>query len=556
MKTTVPEWAKDRVWYQIFPERFRSGFSHPDRYYTYLTEKYPGWQKTGFGTDWYKRAQWEIDTGDPFWYTVKDRRYGGDLKGIYESIPYLKKLGINAIYLNPVFYSSSAHKYDHNSLHHIDPFFGPKPLEDIEIIQSEIKPHNPQNWVYTNADRYFFKLIAELHRNGIRIILDGVFNHSGREFFAFQDILKNGKNSEYCDWYDIKDHRGDLDYSCWLGHRSLPEFARDKDNLSIPVLTYIENIIRRFTDPDCGFEGVDGWRLDAVDCLPMGFIRHIQKYIKSCNGDALTVGELWHLSPEYVGDGFDSLMNYPFAYMNVEHFVDSAGTEKYIESFNNYISSYNKDNIKVMQNLYSSHDTSRMTNIVMNPNITYRDPSHFQRTQIFCNPSYKIDSLSPLLKNKRKSMIAMQFMFPGCPMIYYGDAIGMNGANDPDCRKPMVWADVDKEPEKRHPLFAYRRPENLPDRELFDFYRKMIRIYKENSEILKGDSELIILQKDIIMLKRHNDRHTIFALFNRSKHYHKVLMAEKGLYDLFAKRQIKGKTVRVNPSDFRILKNM
>src|ERR1700759_4163725 len=189
-----PAWAAEAVYYQIFPERFANGDSKNDP--TRDSLEFPilpgnDWKISSWTADWYSRADWEKTLGPDFYrHGVFDRRYGGDLQGVIDRLDYLTDLGINTIYFNPLFYSRSLHKYDGNSYHHIDPFFGPDPQGDLKMIEKEVGS-DPKTWQWTAADKLFLDLLRRCHERGIRVIIDGVFNHTGRDFFAFKDIRKN-----------------------------------------------------------------------------------------------------------------------------------------------------------------------------------------------------------------------------------------------------------------------------------------------------------------------------------------------------------------------------
>lgn len=194
--TSVPAWAKDAVFYQIFPERFRNGdiSNDPTRESLEFPDIVPdSWKITPWTSDWYARADWERKLGDNFYEDgVFHRRYGGDLQGVIDKLDYIADLGVNAIYFNPVFYARSLHKYDGNSFHHVDPYFGPDPTGDLALMQRESS--DPQSWQWTAADRLFLKLIRKAHSREIRIVIDGVFNHTGRDFSRLK-ICGNDKTS-------------------------------------------------------------------------------------------------------------------------------------------------------------------------------------------------------------------------------------------------------------------------------------------------------------------------------------------------------------------------
>ena len=189
----VPDWAKGIVWYQIFPERFWNGDPQNDPRLEDQRGAYPHdltqpWQIHPWTSDWYELQPYEQANGKGFWHNVQRRRYGGDLQGILDRLDYLQSLGVGGLYLNPVFESPSAHKYDGATYHHVDPHFGPDPQGDRQLMAAEPPGPDPARWVWTAADRLLLQLIAEVHRRGMRIILDGVFNHMGLNSWAFRDV--------------------------------------------------------------------------------------------------------------------------------------------------------------------------------------------------------------------------------------------------------------------------------------------------------------------------------------------------------------------------------
>ena len=203
-----PEWSKDAIWYQIFPERFRNGDISNDPTIETLNGTWPfdpveEWQISPWGSDWYKMQKWELKTGKDFYYVAQRRRYGGDIQGIIDKLDYLEDLGVNALYLNPVFESPSLHKYGATLLHHIDNNFGPNPELDLSIWNNE-NPASPEEWKWTSADKLFLELIKECHSRGMKIIIDGVFNHVGLNFWALNDVRKNGISSPYANWFTVK----------------------------------------------------------------------------------------------------------------------------------------------------------------------------------------------------------------------------------------------------------------------------------------------------------------------------------------------------------------
>jgi len=232
-----PSWAKDAIWYQIFVERFNNGDKNndpkPENIYAASNWRQTpdGWSVTPWTHNWYKQEKWTKDLNTDFYGGLGLRRFGGDLQGVINKLDYLQDLGITAIYFNPLNDAPSLHKYDARNYHHIDVNFGPDPEGDNKIIALE-NPNDPSTWKWTSADKMFLKLVDELHRRGMRIILDYSWNHTGVEFWAWRDVVKNQENSKYKDWYAITEfddaltEDNEFEYEGWLNLHSLPEIKK------------------------------------------------------------------------------------------------------------------------------------------------------------------------------------------------------------------------------------------------------------------------------------------------------------------------------------------
>ncbi len=336
-KEFVPEWAKNAIWYQIFPERFRKGDEKNCPTVESLKGSWPHdiespWKVHPWTSDWYKLKPYEKKNGKDFWFNVHRRRYGGDLKGIFDKLDYLQDLGINAIYLNPVFAAPSSHKYDAFCYHHIDPYFGPDPGGDLEIMKDEIL-EKPSTWGWTSADKMMMELINQIHKREMKIIFDGVFNHIGINNSAFKDLLKNNIKSRYKNWFNISDWKKSngsftFSYKGWAGFGELPEWNQDESGIVKGPKKYIFDITRRWMDPDNDgnpSDGIDGWRLDVAYCIKHAFWKDWRKHVKSINPEAYLTAEVIdtpeNLKPYLQGDEFDAVMNYNFAFACVEFFI-------------------------------------------------------------------------------------------------------------------------------------------------------------------------------------------------------------------------------------------
>ncbi|GBF10617.1 alpha-glycosidase [Tepidibacillus sp. HK-1] len=388
----VPEWVKKGIVYQIFPERFANGNTKND------PENVEPWG------------------GKP----TPHNFFGGDLEGMIEKLPYLDDLGVNVIYMTPVFESPSNHKYNTTDYYKIDPHFG-----DLDTVK---------------------KLVKESHKRGIRVIFDAVFNHCGYDFFAFQDVVKNGEKSKYKDWFYIESFPIVTE-----PHPNYETFANDvwtmpKLKTSNPeVKEYLLNVARYWIEE----AGIDGWRLDVANEVDHDFWRVFRKVVREANPEALIIGEIWHDSAPWLeGDQYDSVMNYLFREAIFDFFARrNIGVSTLDARLAKARMKYRDQANYAMFNLIDSHDTERFLTSVGEKEELLRLAALFQMTYI------------------------------GMPMVYYGTEIGMTGKNDPDCRKTYVWDEKEQ------------------NRDLFDYYKKLIQIRKSNLELTHGDVETVLIDE-------------------------------------------------------------
>ena len=380
-KTFVPPWAKDAIFYQIFPERFANGDASNDP---------PG--------------------TEPWGGTPTPRNYfGGDLKGIIDHLDYVSSLGVNALYLNPVFASNSNHKYHASDYMKIDPHFG--------------------------DDAIFRSLVDECHRRGIRIILDGVFNHTGVDFPPFVDIKKNGARSAYLGWFNVYGlplgPPNKPNYECWWGKGDLPKLMTTNP----AVRHYLFDVTRHWMS-----FGIDGWRLDVPNEIPHDFWIEWRALVKSINPAAYIVGEIWDDATSWLeGDQFDAVMNYRFRRAVLDFFVGRTITAtKFDSTLADQRAEYPDQVNYVLQNLLGSHDTERILTL--------------------CNGDTAAEMLAVLF----------QMTYVGAPMIYYGDEIGMTGGKDPGCRRTMEW------------------DETKQDRGILQTYRQLIAMRNQHPALRRG----------------------------------------------------------------------
>ena len=407
----VPQWAANKVVYQIFPSRFAS---------TQPVDK----------KLWYKAPITPMDD------------LHGNLRGIIEHLDYIKDLGIDVVYLTPIFKSNSCHKYDTIDYYQVDPSFGT--TEDLK------------------------ELVQKSHERGMKVVLDAVYNHSGREFFAFQDILENGEKSKYLDWYFIdelppKGEWGEIpNFKCFGYYGGMPKL-----NLKNPEVEKYITDVACYWIKECD---IDGWRLDVGDEISHFFWKNFRKAIKAVKKDMLIIGEIWHYAGDFLeGDEWDTVMNYPF-YLNL---IDLLADEKinvsqFVQNLGYLKGRLNKKCYPLMWNLIDSHDTARFLHL--------------------CNDN----------KKKQHLAAAFQLLLPGMPMVYYGDEYAMPGANDPDCRRGMYW------------------DEEYQDKEMYNWYKKLMQIRKTHACIVEGELIETIANddEDTIVLIRKNGEEILAMIFN------------------------------------------
>jgi glycosidase len=514
----VPQWAKKVVWYQIFPDRFRNGDLSNDPTIKSIDGAYPHdikspWQIHPWNSDWYELQPYEKKNAKDIWYNVQRRRYGGDLQGIIDKLDYLKDLGIGAIYLNPVFWSPSLHKYDAATYHHIDPYIGPDPIGDIELISSEI-PDDHSTWKWTSADSLFLKLVQEIHKRNMKIIIDGVFNHMGLNSWAFLDVVKNQEKSKYKDWFKIKSWEDkkkgtSFKYEGWYGVKELPELNQDKNGIVKGPKKYIFDITKRWMDPDSdgdSSDGIDGWRLDVAYMVKHKFWKDWRIHVKSINPEAYLTAEIVDskeiVKPYLQGDEFDAVMNYNFLFTTAEYFIDDTSgitTSDFDKQLGDLREAFPIGVCFVQQNLFDSHDTQRLSSHIVNRDkYKIRNWGKSFSLTMGSNPNYNTRKPTGEEFNLMKLMIFFQMTYIGAPYIYYGDEAGMWGANDPDCRKPMLWSDIDYQSEiylPDHSKKEFSDSVNF-DKELFEFYKQMIQIRNDYEELQLGNFKELLIDDD------------------------------------------------------------
>ncbi|HUI10306.1 MAG TPA: alpha-amylase family glycosyl hydrolase [Bacteroidota bacterium] len=447
----APSWVRDAVFYQIFPERFANGDTAND---PAGTERWGGTPTPG-------------------------NFFGGDLRGIIGRLDYIASLGVNAIYLNPIFASPSNHKYNTADYMRIDPAFG--------------------------DERTFRELVDSCHARGIRIILDGVFNHTGVDFFAFADLKNNGAGSKYRDWYNVRSFPvgppEKPNYECWWGIGTLPKLMTGNP----AVRRYLFDVTRHWLEA-----GADGWRLDVPNEIPHEFWKEWRTVVRRVKGDAYILGEIWDDgSPWLGGDEFDAVMNYRFRSSCIDFFAAGRSTVGAFDSSLARVRADYGDGPTFSQfNLLGSHDTERFLTL--------------------CSGDVSLWKLALLF----------QMTYPGAPSLYYGDEVGMTGGKDPACRGTMVW-----DPARQNGgMLAYTRE---------------VIALRRGHEVLRRGSFAPVIIDDAARLyayARESAEHAALVVINRSGTAASVNISRKGVPRVGAWRVIwpqgaviTGDTVNVPP---------
>lgn len=505
---TTPDWAKGAVFYQIFVDRFCNGDKSNDvldNEYIYIGEG------TRQITDWGKYPD------------AMDVRsfYGGDLQGVMNKLDYLKDLGVDVIYLNPIFVSPSNHKYDSQDYDYVDPHYGRivndggECLKDGHATNREATRYIARVTDKANleaSNQLFIELVEEVHKRGMRIILDGVFNHCGsfnkwldREgIYENQDGYEKGayvdENSPYRKFFKFHDeyqwpYNGT--YDGWWGHDTLPKLNYEE---SPKLYEYIMNIARKWVSPPYN---VDGWRLDVAADLGHSpeynhqFWRDFRKVVKEANPDAIIMAEHYGDPKEWLlGDQWDTVMNYDAFMEPITWFL--TGVEKHSDEFRgdllgnpdafigalrHHMSRFHHQSLYVAMNELSNHDHSRF----------------LTRTNRMVGRTH---TLGPEAANQNinkgvfREAVVFQMTWPGAPTIYYGDEAGVCGWTDPDNRRTYPWGHEDQE--------------------LIDFHRDIIRIHKGNSALMRGSYRFLHGSHKIVAYGRFDEHNKVIVVMNNS----------------------------------------
>ena len=479
----TPDWIKDGTMYQIFPDRFCEG--KPDKLMPFADRIY--------------RAD---KTGEPYFWPTEQQEgylnmdyYGGDFAGIQQKLPYLRDLGVSCIYLNPIFEAHANHRYNTANYLKADPLLG------------------------TNEE--FSALCAAASKEGIRIILDGVFSHTGSDSVYFNREGRYGpggayrdRNSPYRSWYDF-DSGYPSGYRCWWGFETLPEVQEDSPS-------YIDFVCGKggVIDTWLGL-GASGFRLDVADELPDAFIERIRQAVKAHGEDKLLIGEVWEDATTkeafgqrrtYLrGKGLDAVMNYPFRSAALS-FVTGGDAAAVAEQILTICENYPAPALNCAMNFLSTHDTERAITAIAGEPANGRDRYWQSGRRI---PAEKMDDAM------RKLLLgyAMIFTLPGVPCIYYGDEIAMQGYRDPFNRAFFDW--------------------NCTEQRLRGPLKTLAHLRKSCDAFDGGRLEIVRADGDVLHYRRIGKTQTAEIILNRGPH----LLAEMAF----------GKYAEVNPGGFTVL---
>lgn len=582
---SVPAWAKEAVWYQIFVERFANGDPANDPSIKTITTASDfvspptDWQITPWTKDWYAADDWAKALPGDFYSHLQLRRYGGDLQGVINKLDYLQDLGINAIYFNPLNDAPSLHKYDARNYHHIDVNFGPDPEGDLAIIAAE-NPADPETWQWTSADKLFLSLVEQCKSRNIRIILDYSWNHTGVEFWAWKDLVANQERSAYKDWYEIirfddpQSEKNEFSYKGWLNISSLPELKKVnateghkpgfpyEGNLPEEVKKHIFEVSKRWLAPDGKPEnGIDGFRLDVADHVPMGFWRDYRQYIKSVKPDAYLAGEIWWQEwpdklmnpvPYVDGEVFDAIMFYQ-VYRPARYFFAQTDFEitadQLVDSLHYQWNRLDKASLQAMMNTASTHDSPRLLTSFYN-----RGKYKF-RAKPNDDPNYRTGKPDAETYARLRLYQLFQFTIPGAPHIWNGEEMGMWGADDPDCRKPLWWPEMNFEPETRSNIQAGEKITETVgfDQRTFNYYKQLIKIRKENPVLFQADIEFLVAEEKKLAYKRGNQDTEILVAFNLGNENFWLKLRENASYKDLLYGSIHSDSVQIQPLSAAIL---
>jgi len=574
-----PAWAADAIWYQIFVERFANGdpANDPTPGDVQASSDFfalpPNWSVSSWTQDWYQQEPWAAATGRPLNETLFFRRYGGDLQGVLNKLDYLQDLGITALFFNPLNDAPSSHKYDARNYHHIDVNFGPDPEGDKKIIAAE-NPTDPATWKWTAADKLFLKIVREAHRRHIRVMLDYSWNHTGTEFWAWKDILKKQQQSAYKDWYEIlafddpATPATEFRYQGWANVNSLPEIKKVdvpvprvsghpyEGNIHPAFKAHIFAVTRRWLAPDGDpRQGIDGYRLDVADQIPLAFWREYRQVVKAAKPDAYLVGEIWwekwperlmNPVPYCSGDMFDAVMFYQ-AYRPARNFfaqpTDALNARQFADSLLFQWNRLAKPFRHAMMNTAASHDAARLLTCFYNPG------KYKYRAHPYDDPNYKTGRPDADTYRRVRLYLLHAFTSIGAPHIWNGDEMGMWGSDDPDCRKPLWWPEFTFAPETRNNI--QKGPKTTDpvgfNREHFEYYKQLTRLRRKHAVLRRGDIEFLQATGKTLLYRRFDNKKEVFVLFNLEDNAQRLHLPHKGKYRDLLTNAVVGQDIDLAP---------
>lgn len=455
----TPDWLKGGLIYQIFPDRF----------YNSGTQKSNVPDDRFVSDDWNKIPEHRQNNGA---CSLGNDYYGGDLKGIEQKIPYLEELGVNCIYLNPIFEAHSNHRYNTANYEKIDTLLGNE--KDLISLCKTAKKH------------------------GIKIILDGVFSHTGDDSIYFNRTGRYGNggayrdyNSDYRQWFKFYNYPDG--YDAWWGIKTLPETNEDNPNF-IEYITGENGILRKYLKL-----GVSGWRLDVADELPDMFLDKLRQAVKNENPDAFVLGEVWEDASNKIsygarrkflrGSQLDSVMNYPFANAIID-FVKHGGGEVLSETVHNLLENYPKCSVDTLMNHLGTHDTARILTMLGKKDSFIGD-REWQSQQKLSDSEYN-DGIKRLVV-----AAVIQYTLPGVPSLFYGDEAAIQGYGDPFCRATYPWGHENNE--------------------LLQFYKDLGMVRKGCKAFVDGDFYTVFADENAIAYTRKSNNGKAFIAVNRGQ---------------------------------------
>ena len=493
---TTPDWLKGGLIYQIFPDRFYNSGA--------LKENVP--DDRFVCEDWSKIPEHRQNNG---MCSLGNDYYGGDLKGVMEKLPYLKELGVSCIYFNPIFEAHSNHRYNTANYEKIDPLLG---CEDDLV-----------------------NLCKEASKQGIKIILDGVFSHTGDDSIYFNRTGRYGNggayrdyNSIYHEWFKFYDFPNG--YDAWWGVKTLPETNEDNDSFT-EYITGENGILRKYLKL-----GVAGWRLDVADELPDKFLDKLRAAVKSENPNAYILGEVWEDASNKIsygarrkflrGSQLDSVMNYPFANA-ILSFIKNGGGKALSETVHTVLENYPKCSVDTLMNHLGTHDTARVLT-VLSKNDSFIGDRTWQSQQKLSEHEY-INGVKRL-----KAAAVIQYTLPGVPSLFYGDEAGVQGFGDPFCRATYPWG--------------------YENQELVSFYKDLGKVRKECKAFVDGDFYTVFADENSVAFTRNSKNSTAFIAVNRGNNAACIALPDEfKVYKKIFGKQVNNGEIVLNEYEYCII---